>query len=61
LETYLPGIKTVKKDKDLYPIVISNHYTWMDIFYFVGSIHCPCFLSKASVAKLPLYGNFIKL
>ena len=39
------------------PLIISNHYSWVDIYYFISSKFCPSFLSKKEVVKYPLIGN----
>lgn len=48
-----------RESKTPIPISISNHVTWIDIIYFM-SAHAPGFMSKASIAKVPLVGLYAR-
>jgi lysophosphatidylcholine acyltransferase/lyso-PAF acetyltransferase len=53
---YLPEYRTSNREIRP-PFVISNHYSWLDIYYFISSRFCPSFLSKKEVANYPLIGR----
>lgn len=56
ISNYLPDypIKASKNIKA--PIIISNHYSWIDIYYFIASKFCPSYLSKKEVIHYPFIG-----
>jgi len=54
---------TYPKDKPalkVAPMIVSNHISFLDIFYYLTSRHCPGFLSKASIAKVPFVGTIAR-
>lgn len=51
---YLPDYRTPGNKKAC--IIVSNHYSWLDIYYYISCKHCPSFLSKDEVRKYPFIG-----
>lgn len=43
------------------PIIVSNHVSWMDMFILLIIKENPAFLSKSTVKKLPIVGNYAKM
>jgi len=56
ISDFLPDYKGSNNNKKA-PIIVSNHYSWLDIYYFISSRFCPSFLSKKEVVDYPLIGR----
>lgn len=60
ISNYLPDYP-IKESKNIKaPIIVSNHYSWLDIYYFIASKFCPSYLSKKEVVNYPFIGVIAK-
>lgn len=59
IKDFLPGYYAKNIIKKA-PFIVSNHYSWLDIFYFISSRHFPSFLSKKDVENYPMVGKIAK-
>lgn len=58
ISSYLPEYQPPANNNNLRaPMIITNHYSWLDIFYLISSKYCPSYLSKKDVIKYPLIGK----
>lgn len=55
-----PKLKKIPESQAKSAIVVSNHVTWADIFYYMYSPFQACFISKAEVKNYPAIGFFAK-
>lgn len=59
IKKYLPSYEGRKKsENERAPIIVANHTSWLDIYYFISSEWCPSFLSKKEISSYPFIGGF---
>lgn len=52
--------KELLKRKERAPIVVSNHISFLDVFYFAVCRHNPCFMAKREIADWPIIGWIVR-
>eukprot|EP01017_Pseudomicrothorax_dubius_P034851 TRINITY_DN4820_c0_g2_i1.p1 TRINITY_DN4820_c0_g2~~TRINITY_DN4820_c0_g2_i1.p1 ORF type:complete len:361 (-),score=65.45 TRINITY_DN4820_c0_g2_i1:161-1243(-) len=52
--------RTYATRKDRAPLVVSNHVSWADILCILTTDECPSFISKKSIAKIPVVETVAK-
>lgn len=56
-----PMLKKSKVPDSQASVLISNHVSICDVFYFLSTNYTPSFISRSAMAKTPLIGAFTKV
>lgn len=58
IKDYLPSYMGIMKEENKRaPIIVANHTSFLDIYYFISSEWCPSFLSKKEISNYLFIGE----